>query len=413
MPSKVFLMAVLVSLPAIAHAESPAPLLDIAPFCRSVVKASFAEQDGGSLIFQVERVYTGSPPPQLRVPVAHWRQAWGDPSRGFEGFFVYGHNPEVDSVFPVVKDKVLADPVAGSPPGEMQAPFWLPLSEVEKKLSEVARRRCALVLTFSTSEENPTQYQVVFTNGGEEPMAVNRGGHLEYLVSDTKGKPLSQTIKPRNGPLADDYVELQPGDSTAVEAPAELLAGVAAGWVQVRVTYSNSNAGGGPADWYGTRETHAWIRSSGPDPRPASTGFSQPGTVVNAPAPSYTELAARARVQGDVRVNVTILPTGEVAKTTMLGEGQPMGLSAASVEAAQAWRFAKSEIERTQEIVFEFRVVGDCDPEPPPFEWTGGYHLRVWAPRMRLPRVRYVLTFDKNGEAHCDAATRQVPQCDS
>jgi TonB family protein len=252
---------------------------------------------------------------------------------------------------------------------------------------------------------------VTFTNDGEEPIEVNRGGNLEYLVSDTKGKPLAQTIKPRNGSLADDYVELQPGDSTAVKAPAELLAGVASGWVRVRVTYSNPNAGKGSAAWYGTRETSAWIRSSGPS-RPASAGFSQPGTVVNAPAPSYTELAARARVQGDVSVSVTILPTGEVAKATVLGEGLPMGLSTASVEAVKAWRFAKSEIKRSQEIVFEFRVVGACDPEPPPFEWIGGYRLRVWAPRMRLPGVRYVLTFDKNGELHCDAVTGQVPQCD-
>jgi TonB family protein len=86
-------------------------------------------------------------------------------------------------------------------------------------------------------------------------------------------------------------------------------------------------------------------------------------------------------------VSVTVLPSGEVVNAFVLA-GQPMGLDAASLEAANQWRFAPSETKREQEIVFEFKIAGVCDPEPPPFERLGDYRIRIWG-QTCFRTVRY------------------------
>jgi TonB family protein len=365
MPSKILLLVVLglANLAAAARAE-PASLFEIAPFCRSLLKARFVEQRGDTLIFEVERIYVADEPVKLLVPVSRWRPAWGQAREGFEGFFAY-RNAEVDAVFPIAEDEVLIDSAGATSAKEGLPSSWAPLAEVEAKLAEVARRRDALALTISRSDRDPQEYQVVFTNHGSEPIAVNRGGRLEYRVFDARGKLLFRKVEP--GRQAPDSVELQPGESTSVEAPAQLQAHVTEEPVQIKVIYANPQAGNEPSPWYGKQEAHLWTFQES----------LRSGPVLHGPAPSYTELARRARVEGEVRVSVAILPSGEVANAFVLA-GQPMGLDAASLEAVNQWRFAPSETKREQEIVFEFKTAGDCDSEPPPFERLGDYRLRIW-----------------------------------
>jgi TonB family protein len=368
MPSKILLLVVLglANLAATARAE-PTSLFEIAPFCRSVLKARFVEQRGDTLIFDTERVYVGDDPVKLQVPVSRWRPAWGQAREGFEGFFAYRRNLEVDAVFPIEEDRVLVDLTGAAPVEEGQPDSWMPLADFEAKLAEVARHHDALDLTVSASDRDPHGYQVVFTNHGPEPIAVNRGGRLEYRVFDIRRKLLFQKIEP--GRQAPDSVELQPGESTSVEAPAQLQAHVTEEPVQVKVIYSNPQAENEPSPWYGKQEAHLWT-------------FREPvglrsGPVLYGPAPRYTELARRAHIEGEVRVSVTVLPSGEVVNAFVLA-GQPMGLDLASLEAVNQWRFAPSETKREQEIVFEFKIAGNCDPEPPPFERLGDYKIRIW-----------------------------------
>jgi len=271
----------------------------------------------------------------------------------------------VDAVFPIVEDEVLVDLTGDASTEESQTSSWMPLAEAEAKLTGIARRHDALALTVSASDRDPHGYQVVFTNHGPEPIAVNRGGRLEYFVFDIRRKLLFRKIEP--GRQTPDSVELQPGESTSVEAPAQLQAHVTEEPVQFKVIYSNSKAENEPSHWYGKKQALLWT-------------FREPvglrsGPVLYSPAPRYTELAARARVKGEVRVSVTVLPSGEVANAFVLA-GQPMGLDAASLEAVNQWRFAPSETKRDQEIVFEFKVADDCDSEPP-FERLGDYRIRV------------------------------------
>jgi len=395
MPSKTLLLVVLslANLAATARAESPASLFEIAPFCRSVLKARFVEQRGDTLIFDIERIYVGDGPVKLQVPVSRWRPAWGQAREGFEGVFAYRRNPEVDVVFPIEEDRVLVDLTGAAPLEESQPDSWMPLADFEAKLAEMARRHDALALTFVTSDRDPAG-QVIFTNHGQEPIAVNRGGRLEYLVFDARRKLLSRKVEPAR--RAPEYVNLQPEESTSVLAPP-LLADVTAVPFQVKVIYSNSDAENEPSHWRGKQETHLWIVRE-------PVGL-RSGPVLYGPAPRYTELARRAQVKGEVRVSVTVLPSGEVVNAFVLA-GQPMGLDAASLEAVNQWRFAPSETKREQEIVFEFKLADDCDLEPPPFERLGDYRIRVWRQRGSFSGTSYVLTVDQDGKLGCSAVTQ-------
>jgi TonB family protein len=56
------------------------------------------------------------------------------------------------------------------------------------------------------------------------------------------------------------------------------------------------------------------------------------------PAASYTEEARRARIQGDVVLNVTVAETGEVAAVTVM-KGLGKGLDENAIEAVKKWKF--------------------------------------------------------------------------
>src|SRR5260370_738449 len=142
---------------ATARAE-PTSLFEIAPFCRSVLKARFVEQRGDTLIFDAERIYAGDEPVKLQVPVSRWRPAWGQAREGFKGFFAYRRNAEVDAVFPIVEDEVLVDLIGEASAEESQTSSWMPLAEAEAKLTGIARRHDALALTVSASDRDPHGY---------------------------------------------------------------------------------------------------------------------------------------------------------------------------------------------------------------------------------------------------------------
>jgi TonB family protein len=79
-------------------------------------------------------------------------------------------------------------------------------------------------------------------------------------------------------------------------------------------------------------------------PEPAIEGVFDVGGEVSrpvkvyAPAPAYTEIARRARIQGVVEVRAIIDREGRVVSAEIV-RGLPMGLSEATLEAVRTWRF--------------------------------------------------------------------------
>jgi protein TonB len=79
-------------------------------------------------------------------------------------------------------------------------------------------------------------------------------------------------------------------------------------------------------------------------PRPESAGPIRVGGAVRppvkiyAPAPRYTEIARRARIEGVVIVEAVIDKTGKVTGVVVL-KTLPMGLDQSAVEAVRRWRF--------------------------------------------------------------------------
>lgn len=402
------LLAVLfgvVSFAAAARAEIPVSLIKGAPYSRSLVKARLTEKADNQLNFLVERIYVGDEIPRLSLPAYRWPKEWGKAKNGFEGYFVFSQNPDVDTIFPIEGDRARTFyPGTVAEIGE-RTPEWQPLAEVERQLTAIARRHRALVVAFSRSEEL-SGFQVVFTNRGNERMTVNRGGLLVYRVFDFRGKVLAELRDPADGNLRTDYVELEPGESTSIDAPPQLSQDLAGQRVKVAVIYTNMAEG--PSLWSGTKETRPFLVEI---PGSASPSKSSRSKVVVATAPTYTGLAMRAGIEGEVRVNVDVLPDGRVDTAAVIGEGLPIGLNAASVEAAKKWRFAPAEEARRQELVFEFRTVGYCDLAPPPSEQMGDYKVRVWKQREKRDEISYAMGATSEGTLQCTKISTPAPDC--
>ena len=75
-----------------------------------------------------------------------------------------------------------------------------------------------------------------------------------------------------------------------------------------------------------------------------------------APAPAYTEVARRARIQGVVAVQAIIDRDGNVVSAEIL-RGLPMGLGEATLEAVRTWRFRPATLRgRPVAVTFTLEV---------------------------------------------------------
>ncbi len=68
--------------------------------------------------------------------------------------------------------------------------------------------------------------------------------------------------------------------------------------------------------------------------------------------PAYPELAKTMHLQGTVKVEITISPTGAVTNTKVIG-GHPV-LADAAVKAVQKWRYDNGP-EETRIVSFDFK----------------------------------------------------------
>jgi protein TonB len=78
----------------------------------------------------------------------------------------------------------------------------------------------------------------------------------------------------------------------------------------------------------------------GPEPSPTVNSPASPsanGFLIEGPMPEYPALARQARLQGIVRLRVTIGPDGHV-NNIVLRSGHPL-LVPAAVEAVKTWRY--------------------------------------------------------------------------
>jgi TonB family protein len=79
--------------------------------------------------------------------------------------------------------------------------------------------------------------------------------------------------------------------------------------------------------------------------------------VTSIGVPAYPPLAEQARIEGTVKVGVTVDETGAVAKATGIS-GQPM-LLAAAVENVKTWRFTPIKGKSSVFVItYEFRIEG-------------------------------------------------------
>lgn len=78
---------------------------------------------------------------------------------------------------------------------------------------------------------------------------------------------------------------------------------------------------------------------------------------VYAPPPRYTELARRARIQGQVFVEAILDKGGEVTQVRLL-KGLPMGLSEAALEAVKTWKFKPATLNgKPVEVYYNLTVI--------------------------------------------------------
>jgi protein TonB len=66
----------------------------------------------------------------------------------------------------------------------------------------------------------------------------------------------------------------------------------------------------------------------------------------------YPELAHRMKIQGTVKIEVTVAPNGTVKSTKVIG-GHPL-LVESCLDAVKKWRFAPAPEESTEVAVFNF-----------------------------------------------------------
>lgn len=69
-------------------------------------------------------------------------------------------------------------------------------------------------------------------------------------------------------------------------------------------------------------------------------------------APIYPDMARKMRLSGAVRVQVVVLPNGNVKETKVIG-GHPI-LVTAAVDAVKKWRFETASAESTGTVEFRF-----------------------------------------------------------
>lgn len=95
-------------------------------------------------------------------------------------------------------------------------------------------------------------------------------------------------------------------------------------------------------------------------PRPTgpihvTSGVERPERI-SGPAPRYTEIARKARIQGVVRLEAIIDEQGNVTDIEVT-EGLPMGLTEAAVEAARRWRYQPARLDgRPVAVYFNLSV---------------------------------------------------------
>jgi len=89
---------------------------------------------------------------------------------------------------------------------------------------------------------------------------------------------------------------------------------------------------------------------------PAVWGSGAPKRVA---APSYPQVAHRARVQGTVKVRCQLGSDGTVYAVTVVSKKS--ALDEAAVDAARLWIFPEPSADDVSvELTFEFRLEGDC-----------------------------------------------------
>ncbi|MCB1034192.1 MAG: TonB family protein [Acidobacteria bacterium] len=100
-------------------------------------------------------------------------------------------------------------------------------------------------------------------------------------------------------------------------------------------------------------------RASRPEPSATEAADTEPTTTepaaIYSPAPEYTEIARKARVQGDVILRVEVDPTGR-PKVLGVVKDLPMGLREAAIEAVERWRFQPARNEEGRPVAAETEI---------------------------------------------------------
>jgi TonB family protein len=88
----------------------------------------------------------------------------------------------------------------------------------------------------------------------------------------------------------------------------------------------------------------------------AATGSRTPRKVMVRVQPQYPAVLREGRFEGQVRLEATVLPNGNVTKVENRG-GNPM-LSQFAEEAVMRWKYAPAPAQTVEEVVFNFSPSG-------------------------------------------------------